>query len=805
MIVFTLLKSQNLTDKPGGKLKGIVLDKDANAPLQYATVTVFSKDSALVGGGIASKDGSFLVDLKPGDYYAVVQFISYEKQTIGHIKVTARNPVFNAGTIALSPQSSALSEVTVHGEKSEMLVALDRKVFNVGKDLSSTGKSALDILDNIPSVSVDVDGNVSLRGSQNLQILVDGKPSGMYTADNTDALKNLQGNMVDRVEVITNPSAKYQAEGVVGIINIILKKDQKKGVNGAFSVSAGYPQDYSGSVNVNFRREKLNYFLNYGAHYSERPGSGNAFQEFFSPGDSITSITKNETTRLRTQLSNNLRGGADFYINSKNTLTGEVVVGLNKEKNTTDIVYNDFDYLNTLANITLRSSVETVSETELESTLNYEKKFDQKDRKLTAMFQYIYHDEPDNSIINEDSIPLADQSKYENLLIQRDSTNRSERNFILQTDYTQPFATNGKIETGLRAQFRKIENPYSVYNLEDSNQWVSQPAYTNHFKYIENVYAAYIQSGYKFGEFTLQGGLRVEASDVKTHLTETDTGSSRIYVDYFPSIHTTYQLNSKNSVQLSYSRRINRPSIWMLNPFHSYTDSRNFRAGNPGLKPEYTDAIEGGYLLNSDKFNFYSGIYFRNTKGVIERITLVLNVDTTLVIPVNLAERKSYGAEANATLDVVKWLTLSGNINLYRSNENGNYDGVEYKTNNYGWDTRINSRMRFPKDLDLQILFTYRGPQQTTQGSLKPFYMLNTGISKDLLKGNATLTFNINDVLNSRRFRYIIDQSDLYSENEFRWSKRSYSLTFTYRINQKKKPGKHSDTGNDNNSEGVDF
>ena len=805
IVIFPFSKGQNLTNKIGGKLKGVVKDKDENTSLQYATITVFSKDSVLVGGGIASKDGSFLIDLQSGDYYAVVQFISYEKQIIRDIKISQKNPVFNAGTISLAPQSSALSEVTVRGEKSEMLVALDRKVFNVGKDLSSTGKSALDILDNIPSVSVDVDGNVSLRGSQNLQILIDGKPSGLYTADNTDALKNLQGNIIEKIEVITNPSSKYQADGVVGIINIILKKDQQKGVNGTFNLTAGSPKEYAGSMNVNFRREKLNYFFNYGIHYSERPGSGNSFQEFFDSTHTLINKTNVESSRLRTEWSNNLRGGADYYINSKNSLTGEIVVGLNKEKNNSEIGYKDLDSLGSLQKLTQRNSIEDVSEKEIESSINYEKKFDQKDRKLTAMVQYFYHMEPGTSVINEDSIPLNAASENINLLKQRDTTTQSERNFLLQTDYIHPFGTGGKIETGLRGQFRKIENPYSVYNLDTSNYWVNQPLYTNHFKYTENIYAGYLQTSYKFGMFTAQVGLRVEASDVRTHLEETNSGSNNFYVDFFPSVHTTFQVDSKNSLQLSYSRRINRPGVWMLNPFHSYTDARNFRAGNPDLKPEYTDAYEGGYLLNTNKFNFYSGLYFRKTKGGIERITLVVDVDTTLQIPVNLAKRQSYGAEANATLDLVKWWTFSGNINVYRVVTNGNFNGVNYKSDNLGWDTRINSRMRFPKDVDFQVLFTYRGPQQTTQGSLKPFYMLNAGISKDLFKNNATLTFNVRDVLNSRRFRYVINQQDFYSENEFRWSKRSYSVTLTYRLNQKKKPAKRSENGDNNNGEGADY
>ncbi len=799
--------SQSQPIKTSGKLKGIIRDQNEGTPLEYATITVYAKDSTFAGGGVSIKDGTFAIELKKGEYYAIVQFISYEKKTINNIRINEKNPVFNAGTISLMPQSSALSEVTVTAEKSQMLVALDHKVFNVGKDLSSTGKSALEILDNIPSISVDVDGNISMRGSQDIQILVDGKPSGLYNASNPDALKNLPGDMIDHIEVITNPSSKYQAEGMVGIINIVLKKDQQKGVNGSLNLSAGYPQAYSGGLNVNFRRKKINFYFNYGAGYSERPGNGKSFQEFFdTTNNNITSISRVDNNRLRTQWSQNFRGGADLYINPKNTLTGEFVFGLNKENNSTSVGYNDYSALDSLQSISIRNDEEKSMEREIEFSLNYEKKFEQKDRKLTVNIQFFNHNESNSSDIHEDSIPVEQQALHYIKLKQRDTTDQTQQNLVIQADYVHPFATNGKIETGYRSQFRKITNPYVLDNLDTSGRWINQPGYTNHFVYNENIYAGYLQASDKFGIFTVQAGLRVEASDVRTHLLETNTGNNRVYVDYFPSVHLTCQLDPANSVQLSYSRRINRPSIWMLNPFHSYTDARNFRAGNPALKPEYTDAFEGGYLLTMEKINFYSGLYYRLTHGVIDRYTQVLNVDTTLQIPINLSKRESYGAEVNATLDLVKWWTLSGNVNLYRSITSGSYNSEKLSSDNFAWDGRISTRMRFPGDLDFQVMYTYRGRQQTTQGLLKPFYMMNAGISKDLLKHNATLTFNVNDVLNSRRFRYVIDQPDLYSENEFRWSKRSYSLTFTYRLNQKKKVPKGSENGENNGGgENMDY
>ncbi|MBA7546789.1 hypothetical protein ES705_39188 [subsurface metagenome] len=257
-------------------------------------------------------------------------------------------------------------------------------------------------------------------------------------------------------------------------------------------------------------------------------------------------------------------------------------------------------------------------------------------------------------------------------------------------------------------------------------------------------------------------------------------------------MHTTYQLNKTNAVQLSYSRRIHRPHFWWLNPFHSFSDNRNIRTGNPNLNPEYTHSIETGYLLKLEKFDFYSGLYFRYTSGVIERIAQIDDsTGITYIIPYNLSERESYGLETNLSLDVVKWWTLSGDLNLFRSISEGDFNGEKLESDDYSWNTRLNSRMRFPQNIDFQAIFFYRAPQETTQGKREAFYMLNMALSKDILKGRGTLTLNVRDVLNSRRFRYIIDQPNLYSENEHRRSERSYTLTFIYRLNQKKKFGRN--------------
>lgn len=771
---------------PGtGDITGKVIDSDNQEPVEFATVSVYTADSALVTGNITSSDGTFNIQVPEGEYYVKVQYISYQQETVEDVHITRDRKKADLGVIFLQEDSKLISEVTITGEKSEMVIGLDKRTFNVGKDLGNAGKSASEILDNIPSVTVDLDGNVSLRGSQNVQILVDGKPSGLVSADNPAALRSLQGSLIDRVEVVTNPSARYEAEGMSGIINIVLKKDQQAGVNGSFEVSAGYPHDYRAGANVNFRREKINYFLNYGASYRERPGDGSATQHFMFPDTNYHTIV--ERDRLRTGWSHNLRGGADYFINERNTLTASAFIGISDEKNKTNIWYRDLDREEVLQELTWREDNEQELERNIEFSLDYTLKFDQEDRKLNVFTQYIEEGETEESDIRENITYYYDEAINDDPILQRSLNKESQREFLIKADYTHPFWDQGRFETGYRSDLRFINNPYSVEERDGNGDWQFLGDFTNDFDYQENIHAIYAQAGNKFNKWSLQLGLRSELSDVRTYLKQTDERNNRLYFDLFPTFHTAYQFNDINSVQLSYSRRINRPHFWYLNPFNNYTDARNIRTGNPNLNPEYTDSYELGYLMNNGKTTLYTGGYLRHTDGVIERISEVDEAGITYIFPANLSVQNSFGLETNLSVEPFSWWTLSGDINAFRAITRGEYNGEQLESDDYSWNSRLNSMMRFGNDMDIQTTFYYRAPQKTTQGERLSYYMLNFGISKDILKDKGTLTLNIHDLLNTRKYRYIIDRPNLYSENEFRWSSRSVSLSFVYRLNQKKK------------------
>jgi outer membrane receptor protein involved in Fe transport len=808
-----------------GLLTGRIVDSEKGQPLEFATISVYSIDSVLTGGGITNAEGTFSIELSRGRYYAVIRFISFEDKVLENIEISSVSKKYNAGNIVLGANAKQLNEVEVTAQKSEMVINLDKKVFNVGQDLSNTGKSALDILDNIPSIAVDLDGNVSLRGSQNIQILVDGKPSGIANAENTEALQSIQGSMIERIEVVTNPSARYEAEGMGGIINIVLKKEQKSGINGSFELTTGYPDNHSFGANVNFRRAKINYFVNYTIRYRENPGSGNSFQHFMRTDTSYYTLI--DRTRNRSGLSNQGRAGFDYFINPKNTLTAYFLINYQNQNNSSKIFYHDYldnsEVLNVPGNlIGLTKRIDDESETRknIEASLTWEKNFTKKDHKLVFISQYEDSKDQEDSEIAE-KIAIVDQNNREamealtiedeiefpdSVLNQRSANGEGESNLLLQADYIYPFGKDGKFEAGYRSEFRTIKNPYSVSELNSQNIWQEIPGFSNDFKYHDDVHALYVQAGNNYNKFSLQLGLRAELSHVSTALKQTNEKSENEYLDFFPTIHSTYQLNPINSVQLSYSRRIQRPNFRMLNPFHSYSDSRNIQTGNPYLKPEYTNSMEAGYLMKRTVLNFYSGVYYRNTGNVIERVNIIDTLGITYITPINLSQRNAFGIESNITANVGKWWTLSGDVNFYRSITEGRYNGEDLNSDDYSWNTRLNSKMRFPAGVDFQTIFFYRAPEETTQGRREAFYMLNMGLSKDIFKNKGTLTLNIQDLLNSRRFRFELDKPELYAKEEFRWSKRSFSLSFVYRLNQKKKTGREGrGTNGGEGTEDMDF
>ena len=795
-----------------GIVKGVVQDAATQAPLGYATISLFSvKDSALVTGGITDDAGIFAIPAASGTYYALIEFISYQTISIDNIEINPKQRNFDLGIVKLQAAAQNLGEVEVRAEKSSTQIMLDKRVFNVGKDLANTGGSAENILDNVPSVTVDVEGNVSLRGNENVRILIDGRPSGLVGLGNTNGLRQIPANMIDRVEVITNPSSRYEAEGTAGIINIILKKDRRKGINGAVEISGGYngvqkymprnfsgtPINYGASVNLNYRRKDFNFFINTGINFNKWNGGGGVYQEFYN--DSTTNITQQSRRHFRGGYSGNVRLGADYYITEKDVLTTSFLYRYTDRDNYTEVAYEDFvNNLNTPIGTTLRTDDENERDPNIEYVLSYKKQFQKKGRKLTADVRFQDNTETEGSDLNEYfNLSEFPDATFANLVAQQRANNvEGERVFIAQADYVHPFKEKGKFELGYRGSWRVIKNEYLVEDLDDNGEWQRIQSVSNDFNYDENIQAAYANVGDKINQFSYQLGLRYEYSFISTKLLQTNEINERSYpLPFFPSVFLSYDLPKSNSVQLSYSRRLRRPRFRELNPFFSFTDARNRYGGNPNLDPEFTHAFELNHVKYWDKFTITSSVYYRKTFGAVDRIRrvedLVENGDTltvTITQPENLAERDEYGFELTFNASPYKWWRVDGSFNFYRSLTDGSNIGDDLYADNISWITRLTSRFTVMKT-DIQLRFNYQAPRRSTQGTYDAITTMDLGISRDFLAQKGTVTFSVRDLFNSRRWRYDNAGDNFYMEGDFQWRARSIRLSLSYRINQKKRRG----------------
>lgn len=767
-------------------IKGKVIDKSSKKALEYATVMVYNQaDSSFVSGSITGNEGQFDIKLKPGTYYILVQFLAYGTITLNDVVVIRGKTPRDLGDLFVAPDRALLDEFEVIAERSTVEMSLDKRVFNIGKDISSKAGNAIEVLENIPSVTVDIDGNVSLRGDEGVRVLIDGKVSGLAGISNRNALRSIPSDMIERIEIVTNPSVRYDAEGTSGIINIVLKKDRRVGFNGSVDLSTGFPLQAGVGINTNYRFNKFNLFANYNFNYRENIGGGTSYREFFTE---IPSVTEQDTERKRKDLSNTIRVGAEYLIDPNNSLTFSIMYRMSDENNRSTVTYNDFRPAGVLINQSQRVNDETEQDPNLQYAFDYKKQFKRKDQLLTANIQYFKNSENGNSDITENILFRPGSELTLLPLLQNTTNNEKESNLQIQADYFHPFGGKAKLETGLKFQMREIANDYEVKEADESGLFFVLDDFTNHFTYEEQIIAAYALFGNDVGRYSYQLGLRSEISDIQTLLKETNENNKNNYIDLFPSAHFTYKLTEADNLQVSYSRRIRRPGFRQLNPFRTFTDNRNFWTGNPDLRPVYTNSFEFGYLRYWKKASFNANTYYRHSTDVFQRIERVDDsTGISYTRPENFAKNDAYGLELIGMASPIKWWNLNASLNFFRSMTEGEAYDIFYTTDNYTWTGRMTNRFSIRKGFDLQLAGNYMGKMDTPQGKRLPQWSMDLGASLDVLKNNGTLTLNVRDVFNTRAHAFETFGENFYSKMDFRWSSTVVTLNFNYRINQQKK------------------
>lgn len=765
-------------------ITGIVIEKGSNLPLEYATIIFENLKSKQLSGGISDEKGNFNFEITPGVYNARAEFISFKNVPIKQKEFTSNT---NLGTIFMETDASQLSDIVVVAEKSTVEIKLDKKVYNVGKDMMVKGGTVSDVLDNVPSVSVDAEGNVALRGNENVKILIDGRPSGLAGINVAEALKLLPADAVEKVEVITNPSARYDAEGGGGIINIILKKGKTNGLNGSVMVNIGDPETYGVSANINKKTDIFNLFSNIGYNYRNNPGNSLTNATYYNASGATTQFINEKRTNDRLSKGFNINFGTDLTISPSAIWTNQLTFRKNNGENPDNVFFHNYDANFNPTFIRNRLNDQINDEFSIEYASNYVKKFKKEDHKLTVDVAFSQNRENENATIYDQILGNA------NSLFTETTRNKQKQNRqLFQTDYVLPIGKNSRFEAGYRGNFQTNRTEFEI---------IPTSPYSNTLEYVENVNALYTQFGSKINKFSYFLGLRFEDSHIEVNSFTANNFTTKQYNNLFPSATLNYEFSQNTSFSFSYSKRINRPRGRFINPFSSYSSNINIFQGNPNINPSLTDAIDFGFLKKWSKITWSSSAYLNITNDAFQFIRkesglFVNGIPVIVSTPINLAKEYRTGFEFNLNYSPSKWWRLNGNFNFFRNETKGNYSYQNYLgttvIQNFdnvavSWSTRINSKITLPYKIDFQANATYNAPQTTAQGKIIGVAAMNLAFSKDVLKDKGSISLNISDVFNSRkRIMETTIPNVVSSYSEMQWRVRQVMLTFTYRFNKKK-------------------
>jgi outer membrane receptor protein involved in Fe transport len=767
-----------------GTVRGRVIDASSGVPVEYANIVFYRlRDSSLVTGGVTDLKGDFELQKVPGGrYYVEVMFIGYQKLRIDNVMVTPRQPEVAMGEIKLASTSENLEAVVVTGDKKMIQHNLDKKVYNVGKDVTAEGGTALEIMQNIPSVEVDMEGNVSLRGSQNVTILVDGRPSTF------SSIEEIPANIIESVEVVTNPSARYDPDGLSGLINIVLKKKRDPGYHGMAMINAGTGDKYNASLNFNYRQNKFNLFTN--ISYRQFRMTGSTFT------DNVFSNTLNNTYNSQDQNFRregkfvSIRGGSDYFINSSNTIT------LSGGFNTRDFDLWDFAQTDNFSELVptptsfFRLNDSDNGFSSFDISLNYKKNGKKQGQELTADAFYNRNVGSFGSNMNQWWVDNLSPEQFE-----KTNSDIFGNTITVQTDLIQPIGNGGRIEGGVKGVMRKQDIDYVFSFL--NGDWQNDATRSNRFIYNEQLLSAYAIYSNTLGKFSYQGGIRAEQAFTEGEQVVNNTKTPREFFNLFPSAHIKWDINSKNSTQIAYSKRVSRPNSRVLNPFVNYSDPKNLSMGNPLLNPEFTNSLELSYFYNLPKTKFSATAYYRNTTDIISRyVDRVNNSDTLISTYLNINKSQNIGLEGVLTQNITNWWKINGSAG-YFATELDAPDLQEAARKGTSWNAKATSTWNIGRSLEVQLNGNYRSPMISAggtgmrfwesgggQGKTDEMFWFDIGMRMQVLKKKGTITLRVSDVLKTMNHKAYTYGSNFTSDIERIRESRVIFLGFSYRINE---------------------
>lgn len=765
-----------------GKISATLIDEKTGTPVNFASASLLTGSAQAYLKGTQSDENGVVIfqDVPNGTFTLRVTYVGYSDFVKTNI-VVSNSSNLNLGKLVLKPSGELLSEVVIEGRAPAMQIGIDRKIFNVGESLVSAGGTATDLLANVPTLQVDQDGTVSLRGS-NVKILIDGKESAMAGNDVTTLLQSLPANSIDKVEIITNPSSKYDAEGQTGIVNIVLKKNIRTGLNGAVNTSAGSYDNYMAGLTLNYRDKKFNYFGSYNFNRRNMVGSGKVDNTFLDNNSRIY----NESESSRKGNGHNIKAGVDYNITDRTTLGLSGNMSIRNSDRSEDLNYQ-YSNQPKLGNSSFRNSRQFEDDLGYDLNFDFRHQFKRSGEELTANASY-GNDKEDgtNDFVQVFSGPKADDGR-------KNVTSENGKVINLQADYVLPFSETSKFEAGYRTQIRKsFDTQFSEVLVDSLGLYLPDYNISNDFDFTSSIHALYVNYQNKLSKrIGYQLGLRGEQFELKSTYFSKDPEvlvkeekANQNFFRLYPTVFLTYDLDdSGDKLQLSYSRRVQRARGWQINPFPDVTDDMNRRQGNPNLKPEDVHAFELSYAKTYGKVNLVSSAYFNHTSEVIQ--PYVFFVDSNSVTYSkweNLTSRTLSGFEFIAKVNATKDFDFTFNLNLININYKANELYQLPSRKGFSYNSNLTMNYRMTPTFSAQVRSEYNSSRVMAQGKMNAMKGIDVALKKDVFNKKASVMLNVRDVFNSRKMEGYTETSQLISNFERRWMKRMVTLSVSYRF-----------------------
>jgi len=769
----------------GGTVRGTVVNPEGQ-PVASAQIAVWNAaDSTLVTGAVARPDGTFRIDgLRPGRYFLRVSSMGFSSVTTSTVTLSPQAPAADVGTVRLAAGAVMLEGITVAAETAPAGFAPDRNTYSTRDMPGTTGGNATDVLRNVPAVEVDQDGKVSLRGNQNVAVQINGRPSPMTGDQLGNFLQQLPANMVERVEVIPNPSARYEPEGMAGIVNIVLKQNADLGLSGGLIAGVGTGGRYNASGNLGWQAGPLTLFGSYGLRHDERNSTGlNYLERYASAGGAPVSMLDQDINGEFDMTSHMFNGSADYKLGARDVLSASSMLSLGDFRNNSLNTYLERNGSNELVRRYTAENGISFDDFTLDGSLAYRHTITPQQHELSAELRFNRNEHNNDNDFTEQVQTLDGDPANDTPLLQNLRTDALTTTGSFQLDYTRPFAERTKLETGYKGTVRGLDNALDVTEYDYAGgQWVNNALRTNAFEYDETVHAGYAVLNQGVGRFDLQAGLRTEYTSREFFLENTGETFPKDYWSFFPSGLAAFNLDDQQQLRLSYSRRISRPDTRLLNPFGFNEDQRNRMVGNPALEPEYTQSMELAYQRSFPMGSLQVTPYFRRTDNAIRRIREVRG-DTTITSFQNLETSDSYGADVNASLRMGR---VSGfaSFSAFRTVTDAGALGESFSSDGIGWSARVSGNVAVTPKLDLQGFLMYRAPQDVEQGRIGSMTMSNLSLRQKVMGDKGSINLRVMDPLNRMGFTSRTTDPMYLQLNERQFNGRAVFLTFSYNFGQ---------------------